>query len=439
MQAIQDEKAQREAEVASKTKQSAAAMKALSKFCAANDNAILHMCLSAWREVLEEKRKEAIEAERHRLENMQSQSYAKALGCWASSNDKMLRKTCFLAWVQAIQDEKAQREADMVGKAKHSEAAMKALSKFCAANENANLQMCLAAWRRILEDKLREMLESARSKAQEKNQAQYNRAMGVMAQSSDSTLRRSSFIAWVRVVQESKQAREEQLVSKAKKSAAAMQAMSKLCSANESALLGMMTSAWRGVLEDKRKQGAEAEREQWKLKQKRQYENAMRCMTMSNDRVMRKTFFTAWADTLQERHAIKQQEASKMQDRLKRSASAMQALAKLAAAEEGTITMLCFSTWRSLLEDKYVSAVSTLKENLNDRVLRSLRLCRLATKQRTRRSKKLFLAWLNASHAEKVKKREGLEGLLTKPDRGASRTKHSSIVSSLLDGAKDGA
>eukprot|EP00449_Zooxanthella_nutricula_P055060 CAMPEP_0198586514 /NCGR_PEP_ID=MMETSP1462-20131121/130717_1 /TAXON_ID=1333877 /ORGANISM="Brandtodinium nutriculum, Strain RCC3387" /LENGTH=1290 /DNA_ID=CAMNT_0044317969 /DNA_START=36 /DNA_END=3905 /DNA_ORIENTATION=- len=387
-------KEQRDAQLKEKAKRSEQAMKALSRFVKNDAMGNLRLAMGAWAVVLEDRRKEKIEAERHRMRQMNAKNAERALGGMAQNSEGALLRTCFFAWQNQVAEDKRKRQAEVEAKAKQSEVAMRSLAKFCQANDLANLQMCVGAWVAAMEAKRKEALQAEREKLSAMQKAQFDKTAGCLAQSSERGMKGSCFGAWCEALRVSRMETEE----KAKRSAVAMKSLAKFCDSQSNATLSMCVGAWSKALEESRREKLQEERNKMQAAQKQQYDRAMKVWAQSSSKALRKDVFAMWFGLIHEAKVRKELDA---ENKAKRSAVAMKSLSKFVGSQTASLLQMVFSAWHGLSNNKLSEAAEKEIRKLqverayllSDRTLRSLSLCRLGARQRTRRGRMYFVEW----------------------------------------------
>mmetsp|Transcript_4 Transcript_4/g.9 ORF Transcript_4/g.9 Transcript_4/m.9 type:complete len:1613 (+) Transcript_4:295-5133(+) len=399
-------KERRLAEMKEKASRSEGAVKALARLCKNDAQSLLRVVIGAWVFLVEERRREQIEDEKRRLKSIQLKQAEKALGNLAHSSETTQMKSVLVAWHMDMKETKNRRQLELEEKAKRSQVAMKSLAKFCQAEESAGIRMCLSSWATILEIKRREEIQAERQRLSELQRAQFQKTAGCLANSSDRANRQSYFLAWFEALAMAKERKSIELEEKAKRSAVAMRSLSKFCESQTAGLLQIFFAAWCHDMEEMRNEALRAETARLKARQEVRYDHAMDAWALSERKNFLATAFAQWLEVLCESRFRKE---LLFEYKTKNSESTKKAMDKIVDAQTGGVASLYFGAWRFVLEEKAKEAMdrefNKLKSDniafervLQDRVLRSLIGCRLGARFRTRRSRDMFLAWLDTMH-----------------------------------------
>lgn len=380
-----------------RARRQAVALKAFAKMCANEAASTLQVCVIAWASILQDKRTSAILAEKQRLESMQQQQYERALGCWAQSSNKILQQSSWAAWATIVKDAKREKEAAVAERTARSEVARKALAKFLSAESEAIVRLVFDAWGKQLETKRGEAIEDDRRRMKALEAKQFEKAVGCMAQSSGRVLRRSAFLAWQEVLQETK----EIALEKAKRSGIAMKALTKFILADVESLSRACLGSWKQSIEDRRKEIIEAERAKMLQAQQKQFQHALGCLANKNEKVLRQSCFVAWSEVVAETKRELQLKAEK-------SAAAMKTFAKMISSQGDHAQSVAFRAWDGFLQGvrrEQIEFERARRESIQAKQFASALGCLAQSSERTIR-RSAFVSWVETMELEKKEQSE---------------------------------
>jgi len=224
------------------------ALRAVGQLCQASEANCLQVCLAAWMKAAGDAAREAIKAEKDRLDLLHRQHLRAWLQNSAVSSDRDSKSFFFSAWQKCV----VQSQEEL----RRSATATAALSKFSAATEETLLRMALSSWYRCMQKTQREALraeqlrlesqhaadQAERRKMESQHKAMYARALQGMGHSSEHTLKVSALDTWSCAVQDVKARKKSEL-----QIARALQRMGHSC---ERTLKVSALESWSHTMQD---------------------------------------------------------------------------------------------------------------------------------------------------------------------------------------------
>ncbi|CAE8716240.1 unnamed protein product [Polarella glacialis] len=316
--AIKEEREIRESQLEQGVRRSNMAASAVTGLSQANASALLHFCWAFWCRAVDVSRWEHVGELQKQAVGTQQRQYDRAIACWADCSDRSLKAACLNHWSLARQHIKARRETEL----RRSQSAAAALLRLSQATGACVLQGLLSAWHSLALKARSVDLRSA--------------ALGVLAQSSDRSLRCACFAAWAKRVLADRSARRNQ----ARTSTAAASALTRLVQADLSALQRLCLSTW---CSEARASGGR------RLASLRQ-DQGLSCLALTSGRAVRRRCFLAWLTVTELGCAAK-----------KLDMKYDHALAAWAQSSQRTSERLCVWAWRFMLIEKRAAAAALVR------------------------------------------------------------------------------
>jgi len=194
----------------------------------------------------------------------------------------------------SARESRALREASLQERARRSEAAVLAVSRLMGGEAASCQRMCLGAWAKVLAERRRADLEAAQQRLATVHNRKFESALGCMALSADRALKASCLGAMRDAARESRALREASLQERARRSEAAVLAVSRLMGGEASSMQRMCLGAWAKVLAERRKADIEAAQQRLAAQHQKRFEGALGCLSLSSQSALRHTCFAVW-------------------------------------------------------------------------------------------------------------------------------------------------
>jgi len=337
------------------------------------------------------------------VKNLHLDSYEKAMGGLACSQDDFMLKSFWTAWRLLAQEGKERRLNEMKEKAHRSEGAMKALGRFCKNDAQSLLRMVMGGRAYLYEERKRERSEEEKKRMKSTHLTQAEKALGSLANSSESVFLRSVFCAWLMDLTEAKNRRQMELEEKAKRSHIAMKSLMKFCQAEQTDGLRMYLGAWAYVLDMKRREEIENEKQKLLQMQRAQFQKTAGCLASNSERAVRQGAFLAW---LEASNAAKEKRAAELEEKAKKSAVAMQSLAKFCESQSTGSLHTTFGAWWQTVQDarKEATRAEMMKVRAEQQAHHDLTLLAWASSDLKTFLEALYRVWVEVMRESRIRK-----------------------------------
>eukprot|EP00927_Polykrikos_kofoidii_P022680 TRINITY_DN21099_c0_g2_i1.p1 TRINITY_DN21099_c0_g2~~TRINITY_DN21099_c0_g2_i1.p1 ORF type:complete len:2659 (-),score=346.99 TRINITY_DN21099_c0_g2_i1:354-8225(-) len=338
------------------------AMKALASMLQSSIDAVARFCMAAWRSVLEDARKAAIEAERQRLSLLKGNHIHRAIRSFTHMSERGIQHSFFFDWASVVTTSKAECANDV----KRSEVVAWALASMMHLSDDATACHVFAAWRTVIQEHRRKDMERKRYQCVSLKGRQLDRAVLSISRDAHEAVQRGFFADWRCFVWK----RKVDLAERARRSDVAVRALAGILHFSIDALTRHCMLGWWNILEETRRAASEMERYQ-SLKG-RQLERALRSMAHVSERAVQRSLFVDW------RNVAKTSKAQ-LAVHARRSEAAVKALTCLVHSSTDATLRCCIGAWRSVLDDSRREAIEAerrqwtcLKSNQMERALRGM-------------------------------------------------------------------